>query len=141
MKAIFLSCVVISFIAVSSVIAGEVPDLTGTWECQIEGIVRGDNIHFPGKHSGHIQFIEGQANHIIKEQKGNRFWGYKETKSGKKEHIIGMIMTDNKSILTVDEDGQASGIIISPNEYYEFYSHSWGSGKMSVFCVKCRKKD
>jgi hypothetical protein len=139
MKSLVLPFAIITLFAVSAANAGDLPDLTGTWECELEGIVRGDNIHFKGKDSEHIQLIEGKANHVIEKQEGRRFWGYKSVKSGKKEHIIGMILWDNKTILTVDEDGSASGNILGPTEYEEFYSHTYGPGKMSVFCVRCRK--
>ena len=136
-----LRCVCALFLlAAVPALASDIPDMTGTWQCSLEGIVRGDNIHYKGKDAGQIQLIEGQAEHVIEEQKGRRFWGYKGVKSGKRENMIGMVMTDNQSIVTVDHDGRANGKIISPTEYEEHYAHTWGQGKMAVFCVKCRKK-
>ncbi len=120
-RAILAAITAILFIIPVVAVAGEAPDLTGTWTGKSVGIKHGKTdakAHKDEADLGKVSSLDMTL--TIKSQDGRVFTG---THGSPKfsERILGVVSVDNKSLYLVDEDNHYFGKILGPDKLEMVY--------------------
>jgi hypothetical protein len=82
------------------------PDLKGKWIGPGQSVTLGKTDQWPNTDESDPVFREGSWTVIIDRQEGNRFIGSQGmTEGNRRDRLLGVIRSDQKSILMIDDDG------------------------------------
>ena len=92
------------------------PDLKGTWIGPGQSITQGKTDQWPNSEESGPVFREGSWTVIIDRQEGNRFTGTQGLTGGtRRDQLLGVIRTDQKTILMIDDDGTFYTVLTGPD--------------------------
>lgn len=130
MRKVIIAVFAVMLFAVAAV-AGETPDVTGTWKVE--------KIAMFSKDRGYKEVVAPTSVFVIEEQKGTLFCGEKKWTARGKDHSEGFngAVTHRKEILISEfDDGFCSGELLSDDSMILHYVESGDTARTMVYELK-----
>jgi len=123
------------FAAPAAAQTSRTPDVRGTWTC------RGEALRAVTAEQSDPQVISADAEYVIQEQQGSRFWGTKNVvRNGETltERILGVVLFDNRTVILIDHDGKITWTLSGTRRALGHYAET---GEVLVISrMRCTKR-
>ena len=137
MRKLFWVAAVLVCIATPAASQTDIPNLVGTWKGTSESVVIGSNPHHPGAPGNEPRFTSVAFTLKIEKQEGRRFYGTFSSERAN-EKVIAVISQDG-TIIMVDDDGYDTGTILAPDRIEICYQHLSANSRIAS-CTEFTKQ-